>query len=56
MIDRWLFSGHVCSFDNFTILDYELHKLKRLVKETLFVVKHKPLLNKQVKSLELELF
>ena len=57
MIDRWLFSVHVCSFDNFNILDYESHKFKRLVKEPLFVVKHQqPLLNKQVKSPELELF
>ena len=54
--DHCLLSGHVCSFDDFTVLNYESHKFKRLIKESLLVAKDKPLLNKQVKSLKLELF
>ena len=54
--DHCLLSGHVCSFDDFTVLNYESHKFKCLIKESLLVTKHKPLLNKQVKSLKLELF
>ena len=54
--DHCLLSGHVCSFDDFTVLNYESHKFKRLIKESLLVTKDKPLLNKQVKSLKLELF
>ena len=40
----------------FTVLNYESHKFKRLIKESLLVAKDKPLLNKQVKSMKLELF
>ena len=54
--DHCLLSGHVCSFDDFTILNYESHKFKRLIKEFLLVTKDKPLLRKQIKSLKLELF
>ena len=54
--DHCLLSGHVCSFEDFTILNYESHKFKRLIKESLLVTMDKPLLNKQVKSLKLELF
>ena len=54
--DHCLLSGHVCSFEDFTVLNYESHKFKRLIKESLLVTKDKPLLNKQVKSLKLELF
>ena len=54
--DHCLFSDHVCSFDDFSVLNYESHKFKRLIKESLLVTMHKPLLNKQVKSLKLELF
>ena len=46
----------VCSFHDFTVLNYEPHKFKNLIKESLLVTKDKPLLNKQVKSLKLELF
>ena len=49
--DHCLLSGHVCSFDDFTVLNYEPHKFKRLTKESLLVTRDKPLLNKQVKSL-----
>ena len=42
-------SGHVRSFVDFTVLNYESHKFKRLIKESLLVTKDKPLLNKQVK-------
>ena len=54
--DHCLMSGHMCSFDDFTVLNYELHKFKPLIKESLFVTKDKPVLNKQVKSLKLEPF
>ena len=54
--DHCLLSGHVCSFEDFTVLNYESHKFKRLIKESLLVTKDKPSLNKQVKSLKLELF
>ena len=37
-------------------LCFELHKFKHLIKESLLITKDKPLLNKQVKSLKLELF
>ena len=52
--DHCLFSCQMCSFQDFTVLNYELHKFKRLIKESLLVTKDKPLLNKQVKSLKLE--
>ena len=54
--DHCLLSGHVCSFDDFTALNYESHKFKCLIKESLLVTKNKPFLSKQVKSLKLELF
>ena len=54
--DHCLFSGQVCLFDNFIVLNYESHKFKRLTKESLLVTKDKPLLKKQVKSLKLGLF
>ena len=54
--DHCLLSGHVCSFEDFSVSNYESHKFKRLIKESLLVTKDKPLLNKQVKSLKLELF
>ena len=54
--DHCLLSGHVCSFDDFTVLNYESHKFKSLIKKSLLVTEDKPLLNKLVKSLKLELF
>ena len=51
-----LLSGYVCLFDDFTVSNCESHKFKHLIKESLLVTKDKPLLNKQVKSLKLELF
>ena len=54
--DHCLLSGHVCSFEDVTVLNYESHKFKQLIKESLLVTKYKPLLKKQVKSLKLELF
>ena len=54
--DHCLLSGYVCSFEDFTVLNHESHKFKRLIKESLLVSKDKPLLNKQVKSLKLEFF
>ena len=53
--DHCLLSGHVCSFNNFIVLNCESHKFKRLIKESLLVTKDKPLLNNSVKSLKLEL-
>ena len=46
--DHCLLSGHVSSFEDFTVLNYESHKFKRLIKETLLVTKDKPLLNKML--------
>lgn len=40
----------------FTVVNYDSQKFKRLIKEFLLVTKDKSLLNKQVKSLKLELF
>ena len=54
--DYCLLAGHVCLFEDFTVLNYESRTFKRLIKESLLVTKDKPLLNKQVKSLKLELF
>ena len=45
-----LLSGHVSSFDDFTVLNYESHKFKRLIKDFLLVTKDKPLLNKKVRG------
>ena len=52
--DHYLLSGHLCSFEDFT--NYDSHEFKCLIKESLLVTKDNPLLNKQVKSLKLELF
>ena len=49
-------SGQAWSFDGFTAFNYELPKFKRLIKESLISTKDKTWLNKQVKSLKLELF
>ena len=49
--DRCFLPGHVCLIEDFTVLNYESHKLKWLIKEPLLVSKDKPLLNKKVKSL-----
>ena len=54
--DHCLLSGDMCSIDDFTVLNYGSHKFKRLIKEFLLVTKDKTLLNKQVRSLKLELF
>ena len=48
------FSGHACSFDGFTVLNYEAQKFKCLVKESLLFTNNK--LNNQVKSRKLHLF
>ena len=54
--DHCLLSAQVCSFNDFTVSNYESHKFKRLINESLLVTKDKLLLKKQVKSLKLELF
>ena len=43
--DHCLLSCHVCLFDDFTVLNYESHKFKHLIKESSLVTKDKPLLN-----------
>ena len=48
--------NYICSFGDFTVLNYESHKFKPLTKEFLRVNKDKPSLNKQVKSLKIEFF
>ena len=50
------FSNHVGSFEEFSILTYESNPFKLLIKEALLVSRDKPLLNKQVKSIPLQLF
>ena len=35
--DHCLLSGHVCSFGDFTVLGYESHKFKHLIKESLLI-------------------
>ena len=54
--DHCFLPGHVCSFNNFTVLNYQSHKSKCMTKESLLVTEDKPLLNKQITSLKLELF
>ena len=54
--DHCLFSNHVGSFENFSISMFELNLFKLLIKEALFVSRDKPLLNKKVKSIPLQLF
>ena len=44
--DHCLLLGHVCSFDSFIVLNYESHKFKRFIKESLLATKDDPLLNK----------
>ena len=45
--DHCLLSGHMCSFEDFTVLNFESHKFKRSIKESLLVTKDKPL-NRQL--------
>ena len=54
--DHCLFFNHVGSFEDFSILTYESNPFKLLIKESLLVSRDKPLLNKQVKSIPLQLF
>ena len=54
--DHCLFFNHVGSFEDFSILTYESNPFKLLIKEALLVSRDKPLLNKQVKSIPLQLF
>ena len=54
--DHCLFFNHVGSFEDFSILMYESNPFKLLIKEALLVSRDKLLLNKQVKSVSLQLF
>ena len=51
--DHCLLAGHVYSFDDFHVFNYELHNFKCLIKESLLVTKDKPLSRKQFKTLKL---
>ena len=42
--DHCFLLGHMCSFDDFTVLNYESCKFKSLIKESLLVTKDKQLL------------
>ena len=53
--DHCLLSGHVCSFEDFSVLNYESHKFKRLIKESLLVTKETSI-EQTVQLLKLELF
>ena len=53
--DHCLLSGHVCSFEDFSVLNYESQKFQRLIKESLLVTKE-TIIEQTVKSLKLELF
>ena len=46
--DHSLMSGHVCSFDDFTVFNYESRKFKRLIKESLLNTSDKPLLTHKI--------
>ena len=37
--DHCLLSGHLCPFEDFTVLNYGSQKLKQLIKESLLVIK-----------------
>ena len=50
-----LFSNRVGSFEDFSILTYESNSFKLFIKEALLVSRDKPLLNKQVKPIPLQL-
>ena len=54
--DHCLFFNHVGSFEDFSILTYESNPFKLLIKEVLLVSRDKQLLNKQVKSIPVQLF
>ena len=54
--DHCLFFNHVGSLEDFSILTNESNLFQLLIKEALLVSRDKPLLNKQVKSIPLQLF
>ena len=54
--DHCFFFNDVGSFKDFSILMYESNTFKLLIKEALLVSRENPLLNKQVKSILLQLF
>ena len=54
--DHCLFFNHVGSFEDFSVLTYESNPFKLLIQEALLASRDKPLLNKQVKSIPLQLF
>ena len=54
--DHCLFFNHVGSFEDFSILTYESNSFKLLIKEALLVSRDQPFLNKQFKSIPLQLF
>ena len=54
--DHFLFFNHGGSFEDFSILTYESNPFKLLIQRALLVSRDKPLLNKQVQSIPLQLF
>ena len=51
-----LFCNHSPSYENFTILTSEENDFKLTLMESILINRYKPLLNKTVKSMPLELF
>ena len=49
-------TGHQCSCDNFEIINRANTDLELLIKESLLINKHNPVLNKQIKNYTLSLF
>ena len=54
--DHIRLNNHPCDFSNFKIISYANTDFEALIKESLLVGLQKPVLNKQVKGLKLELF
>ena len=54
--DYYLLYNHVGSFEDYSTLTYKSNPFKLLIKKSLLVSRDKPLLNKQVKSIPLQLF
>ena len=51
-----LLNGHNASFDNFSIILKESNACKLQLKESLLMSRDKPILNKNIYSIPLELF
>ena len=56
IFDHMLLDGHKASFDNFSILLKENNAFKLQLKVSLLISRDKPILNRNIYSLPLELF